>query len=40
MIRYKKQFLFLFSFLFKMTAISSQKEVSNINVSLMKVPAV
>ena len=33
MIRFKKQFLFLFSFLFKIPAILSQQEVSNINVS-------
>ena len=33
MIRFKKYFLFLFSFLFKIPAILSQQEASNINVS-------
>ena len=33
MIRFKKQFLFLFSFPFKIPAILSQQEVSNVNVS-------
>ena len=33
MIRFKKQFIFLLSFLFKIPAILSQPEVSNVNVS-------
>ena len=38
MIRFKKQFLFLFSFLFKIPAILSQQAVSNINVSQQSFP--